>query len=133
MRSGNPESIDDLKLVIDAKRHGPVRTVEVVSTAARWLKAALKGAGVAFNYASCEEEDHYGFAAFTLVRRYRDQLVSLDLKIAEVRDSPHFFAEVRALGKVEGTLFPFFGDLQSDDSRELLLHYIADFIMSTQP
>lgn len=132
MRSGDPDPIDDLKLLLDTKRHAPTRTVDVVSSAARWLKAALKGADIAFNYSSCAEGDHFGFAAFTLIRTYRDQPVSLDLKIAEVRETPYFFAEVRVLGKIEGTLFPFFGDLRSDDSRELLLHYIADFVISTQ-
>ena len=132
MHSGEPQPTDDLKLLIEMKRHAPSRTVEVVSNAARWLKAALTGADVKFTYSSCEAEDHYGFAAFTLVRNYRGQPVSLDLKIAEVRDSPYYFAEVRSLGKYEGTLFPFVGDLRSEDSRELLLHYIADFVMSTE-
>lgn len=132
MRSGDPDPIDDLKLIIETKQHSQPRTVEVVSEAARWFKAALKGAGVRYAYASCEEEDHYGYASFTVIRTYRGQPVSLDLKIAEVRDSPHFFAEVRTMGKFEGNLFPFFGDLRSDDSRELLLHYVADFVISTE-
>lgn len=133
MRSGDPVPIDDLKLVMDAKRGVPTRTVEVVSEAAQWLKAALKGAGVPFSYASCEEEDHYGYAAFTLIRTYRGEPVSLDLKIAEVRDTPYYFAEVRSLGKFGGTLFPLFGDLRSDDQRDLLLHYVADFLLSAEP
>lgn len=131
MRSGDPEAIDDLQLIIETKRHSPTRTIDVVSEAGRWLKAALKGAGVQFSYASCEAEDHYGFAAFTIVRNYRGQPVSLELKVAEIRETPYLFADVRSLGKFEGNLFPFFGDLRSEDSRELLLHYIADFIMST--
>jgi len=132
MRSGNPEASDDLRLIIETKRHSPARTVDVVSEAARWLKAALKGADVRFSYASCEE-NHYGFAAFTILRNYRGQPVSLELKVAEIREMPYLFADVRTLGKYEGTLFPFFGDLRSDDSRDLLLHYIADFLMSTDP
>ena len=131
MKSGNPDAIDDLKLVIEMKQHAPPRTVEIVSGAARWLKGALKGAGVEFTYASCEEEDHYGFAALTILRKYRGEPVSLDLKIAEVRGNPYLFAEVRTLGKHDGTLFPFFRDLSTDDGRDLLLHYIADFVMST--
>lgn len=132
MRSGDPNASGDLLLIIQSKQHAPTRTVEVVSEAARWLKSALKGADVPFHYASCEEEDHYGYAVFTIVRRYDDRPVSLELKIAEVRDTPYMFAEVRSLGKSTGTLFPFFGDIRSDDDRDLLLHYIADFVMSTQ-
>lgn len=132
MRSGNPEVSDDLQLIIETKRHAVARTVDVVSEAAHWLKAALKGADVNFSYASCEQ-DHYGFAAFTICRNYRGQPVSLELKVAEIRETPYLFADVRTLGKFEETLFPFFGDLRSDDNRELLLHYIADFLISTSP
>ena len=35
--------------------------------------------------------------------------------------------------KADGTLFPFSGPAATDDDRSLLLHYIADFVMSTQP
>ena len=131
MRSGDPEASEDLKLIIDAKRHHPPNTIEVVSDAARWVKAALKGAGVHYSYSQCEE-DHYGYAVVTVVRSHRGEPVSLDLKIAEIQDRPYVFAEVRSLGRFGGTMFPFFGDLQSDESRTQLLHYVADFILSTE-
>ena len=130
MKSGDPDPIDDLSLVIASKRGSASRTLEIVSDSARWLKAALKGAGITFNYSSCEKEDHYAFAALTVIRNYHGQPASLDLKIAEIRGCPYVFAEVRSLGKLEGTMFPFFGNLQSDDERDLLMHYIADFVMS---
>ncbi|MBK1880149.1 hypothetical protein [Pelagicoccus mobilis] len=130
MKSGDPEPISDLSLVMATKLASPSRTVDVVAKASQWLKASLKGAGVAFSYSSCEEEDHYGFAAITIVRKYRGEPACLDIKIAEIRDRAYIFAEVRSLGKFEGTMFPFFGDLHSDDERDLLLHYIADFVIS---
>ena len=133
MRSGDPQPNDDLRHVIAAKQNSPSHAVEVVSEAARWLKGALKGADVHFSYGSCEERDPFGFAAFTIVRSYHGMPTTLDLKIAEIRDTPYIFAEVRTHGKSEGTLFPFFGDLRSEDHRDLLLHYIADFVTSTQP
>lgn len=132
MKSGHPQPTQDLKLLIETKRNAPSQTVDIVSGAARWLKAALNGAQVTYNYASCEAQNHYGFAAITLLRSYKRQPVSLDLKIAEIRGEPYVFAEVRSLGKAEGTLFPFFGEVRSDDGRDLLLHYVADFIMSTE-
>ena len=133
MRSGDPEPIDDLQLIIDTKRHAPTRTVEIVSETARWMKAALKGAGVKFSYGSCEGEDHYGYASFTMIRTYKGEPVSLDLKIAEIGNAPFMFCEVRSLGKFEGTLFPFFGDISTEEGRNRLLHYVADFIISTEP
>jgi len=132
MKSGDPQSSEDLRLVIQTKQHAPSITLDVVSDAARWLKAALKGADVKFSYASCEEQNHYGYAAFTVFRSYRGEAVSLEMKIAEIRGTPFVFAEVRSLGKFGGTLFPFFGDLRSDDDRDLLLHYVADYIISTE-
>lgn len=131
MRSGDPTPIDELKLIIESKQAAPSVTVDVVSDAARWLKSALKGAGVKFSYASCEEQNHYGYAAFTVLRSFNGEPLSLDMKVAEIRGMPHIFAEVRSLGKFDGTMFPFFGDLRSDDDRDLFLHYIADFLIST--
>ncbi len=131
MRSGDPQPNDALRHVIAAKQNTPTRTVEVVSEATRWLKGALKGADVHFSYGSCEERDQFGFAAITIVRSYRGTPTTLDLKIAEIRETPFIFAEVRTHGKLEGSLFPFFGDLRSEDHRDLLLHYIADFVVST--
>jgi len=130
MKSGDPKPNDDLKVVIAEKQSGPSRTVEIVSEASGWLKAALKGADIPFNYACCEEE-RYGFAVFTVIRFYRGVPSTLDIKIAEIHDRPYVFADVRALGRFDGNLFPFFGDLQDDDHRALLLHFIADFILST--
>lgn len=131
MKSGDPQSSEDLRLVIQSKQHAPSITLDVVSNASRWLKAALKGADVKFSYGSCEDHNHYGYAAFTVVRTYRGEAVSLEMKIAELRGTPYVFAEVRLLGKFGGTQFPFFGNLRSDDDRDLLLHYVADFIIST--
>ncbi len=131
MKSGDPEPNDDLRLVMASKQSAASQTVEIVSEASRWLKSALKGVDVAFNYAACEE-NYYGFSVFTIIRRYRQTLLSLELKIAEVRSKPYVFAEVHSLGRIGGTLFPFFGDLQSDDERDRLLHYVADFILSSE-
>jgi hypothetical protein len=131
MRSGDPQPNDDLRHVLAAKKNAVSNTLEVVSESAAWLKGALKGADVPFSYGSCEEKDPFGFAAFTVVRSYRGTPTTLHLKIAEIRDTAFIFAEVRSHGKAEGTLFPFFGDLSSEDHRNLLLHYVADFVAST--
>lgn len=130
MKSGDPKPNDDLKVVMDAKRGGPSSTVDVVSEASGWLKSALKGAGVYYNYASCEE-DRYGFSAFTIIRFYQKIPTTLDIKIAEINERPYVFAEVRSLGKFEGTLFPLFVNLKDESDREILLHFIADFVLST--
>lgn len=132
MKSGQPEPIDDLQLIIDTKRHMPHQAVDVISDATRWLKAALGGAGITYSYASCEEGEPYGYAVFTIMRRYRSELMILELKVAEINGLPHVFAKVRTTGTNPDTLFPYFGNLRSDEQRESLLHYIADFIVSSE-
>jgi len=131
MKSGNPDPNEELKLIIEAKQHTPPQTIEVVSKAARWLKAAFKGAGVRYLYSSCDQ-DHYGFCVFTIFRNHQDVPMALDLKIAEIDNEPYVFAQIRALNADSCNAFPFFGNLRSDSERELLLHYIADFILSTE-
>lgn len=132
MKSGQPEPIDDLQLIIDTKRHAPNINVDVISDATRWLKAALDGADVKYSYASCEEGEPYGYAVLTIMRHYHSQLMILELKVAEINTQPHVFAKVRTTGKNPDTLFPFFGNLRSDEQRDSLLHYIADFVISSQ-
>ncbi|TWU36558.1 hypothetical protein Q31b_48390 [Novipirellula aureliae] len=132
MKSGDPSPIEDLMLLIETKRHSPSDTLDVVSSAARWLKSALKGAEIDFQYSSCDV-DYYGFSSFTITRIYEGQRVVLNLKIAEIRSSPYVFAEVHAGDQPSQLQFPFFGNIRSDDDRDLLLHYTADFILSTTP
>lgn len=118
---------------MDTKKHSPGHTVDVVSDATRWLKAALNGAGVRYTYASCEMGEPFGFAAITILRRYRNDHVVLDLKVAEIKEMPYVFVEIRTTGKLAGRLFPFFGNLRHEEDRENLLHYIADFMLSSEP
>lgn len=131
MKSGTPDPIDALQIIIDTKRHMPSLAVEVISDSTRWLKAALDGAGVSYGYASCKEGEPYGYAAFTITRHYRSESVILELKVAEINGMPYVFAKVRTTGSCPDTLFPYFGNLRSDEQRDSLLHYIADFVVSS--
>jgi len=131
MKSGEAVANEDLKVVIDTKRSSSPQAVDVVSQATRWLKGALSGAGVTYSYAACERAEHYAYAAFSILRTYRDQRVILDIKVAEINAMPYVFVEVHTTGKTPGTLFPYFGNLRSDDDRNVFLHYLADFILSS--
>jgi len=131
MKSGNPMPNDDLKMIIDMKRNTEPQAVDVVSEAARWLKGALNGAEVSYSYAACEQNEHYAYAAFTVMRHYRGEAVVLDLKVAEINAMPFVFVQVHTTGKSGGSLFPFFGNLRSEEDRNSLLHYIADFLTSS--
>lgn len=131
MQSGDPRPADNLKLLIEQKQNSPSVTCEVVSQASRWLKAELTGAGVAFQYAACDERDHYGFSVFTVTRTTGESQLVLEVKVAEIGGRPYAFAQVRSLGRSGSVLFPLFGEVSSGDGRELLLHYVSDFLLST--
>lgn len=132
MKSGDPAPKDDLKLLIERKRNQAGLTMDVVSEASNWLKAQLKGAGVSFHYAACEAEDHYGFAVMVISRWKNNSTYFLELRLAEIGEQPFLFAEVRAIGKTDASLFPYFGEIHSEEGRNLAMHYIADFLLSTE-
>lgn len=133
MRSGNPDPDNDLKVILESKKSQPSETVEVVSQATRWMKAQLKGANITYNYSACDTEDHYGHAVFSIVRNHKGNPVALDLKIAEIESRPYAFAEVLHMGRYRSRLFPYFGDISSEEEKTTLLHYVSDFILSTSP
>lgn len=132
MKSGEPQPSDDLLLLMEQKRNQPSLTAEVVGEAARWLKSELKGASVSYHYASCDYADYYGHAVFLLQRRQGESQFLLEIKVAEIGGKPYVFAETRALGRQTGTLFPFFGEVQSSEGKATVLHYISDFLLSTE-
>jgi hypothetical protein len=133
MKSGSPDPISDLKLIIDTKLNMASRTCEVVSDATRWLKAQLHGCGVQYHYAACEEKEHYGHAVFIISRKHGTNRMALEMKVAEIQDVPYVFADVHVLGKMGGRQFPYFGEVGSEEGQERVLHYIADFFLSTEP
>lgn len=133
MKSGKPEPLYDLKYIIDQKKSSPSHTCEVVSEASAWLKAQLEGSNIVFQYGACDFEDHYGYSIFIIVRNSGSNRLILELKIAEIKEKPFLFAEVRSLGRNTGVLFPYFGEITSEEGRELVLHYISDYILSTEP
>ena len=133
MKSGSPEPLSELNLILQEKRNAPSITCEVVSTASAWVKAELVGASISFHYATCDDRDHYGFSVFTLVREVKGVFAfSLRLKIAEIGGVAHAFADVHRAGREPSATFPFFGELGSHHGRMQLLHYISDFILSVE-
>lgn len=133
MKSGTPKATFGLKNIIGLKAASPARAVDVVSEASAWLKSALGGAEVPYDYSPVEENDHFGFSAFTILRTYRGERVNLDIKVSEIKGTPYVAAEVHTLGRLSASLFPFYGEIATEPEQELLLHYIADFLLGTKP
>lgn len=132
MLSGNPDPSMDLQLILETKRNSAGTACEIVSDASRWIKAQLKGAGVPFQYGACEKNDHCAYSSFAIVREGDRPRIVFELKIAEIHQEPFAFVDVHPMGKPTERLFPFFGEIGSDQGKIRILHYIADFILGTE-
>jgi hypothetical protein len=132
MKSGDPAPLSDLQTLLAQKRSLPSTTVEVVSEAARWLKAQLKGAEVDFHYAACEDRDHYGFAVFVITRNVPEGRYLLELKVAEIDEKPFLSANAKMHGRYETSLFPYFSAMHTEEERRRALQYISDFLLGTK-
>lgn len=134
MLSGNPDPADSLRLLIDQKRSlSPETTCQIVSDAARWLKAELKGAGLNYSYGRCDGNNFDSYATFAITRRAQEGILILDVRVAEIAGSPYVFADARSIGSGVHGGFPIFSEIASEDGKRLLLHYISDFILGSEP
>ncbi|MGB0416238.1 MAG: hypothetical protein ACPGKS_05270 [Coraliomargarita sp.] len=130
MNSGTPEPADDLSLILNLKKSNVDQALDVVSKASRWLKSQLNGIHVDYHYTPCEEGDPSAFAMFSVTKDHQGAVVVLDMKVAEINGKPFIFAQVLQVGSRHGQLFPFFADISTDESKQNLLHYIADFLLA---
>lgn len=132
MYSGNPEPATDLALILQKKRAQPTLNCEVVSDASRWLKSQLVGANIKFTYLSCDSKDFYGYAMFVLQYAHERRQSVLEIKIAEIDNQPHAFCEIKLHGHSAQNIFPLFCEIGSDEGKQHLLAYLADFVLSNE-
>lgn len=123
--------MEKLAMLLQAKKANPDLAHDVVSEASDWLKGQFHTANVKFNFADCEH-DYCGFATFQINSIYRGSSVTLFIKIAEIKGQPHVFADIRVLEEVPRIMFPFFGEVGSDEGKLTALNYIADFLLSVE-
>lgn len=123
--------MDTLSIILQSKKARVGYAREVVIESATWLKQQFANAKVPYNYADCDR-DYCGFATFQIFSIYHGIPVNLFLKIAEIKSQPYVFADIRVRDGNEVVLFPFFGEIGSDEGRELALNYIADYILSVE-
>jgi len=131
MKSGNPDPASDLYMILETKRNSASDSCRIVSEASGWLKSELKGASIPFQYGACQDE-LWSFSSFHFLRDGDDEKLSFELKIAEIDRRPYAFIDVHPVGKSQERRFPFFGEINSDSGKRQVLHYIADFILSTE-
>jgi len=119
---------------MERKRHAPDVSADIVYDAARWLKAELHGAEVAYSYGSCDSDAFAGYASFVITRQHVGGPLLLEVKITEIAERPFIFANTRAVGSGGAAGgFPLFAEIGSEDGRCLFLNYLSDFLLSTEP
>lgn len=132
MKSGSPDPSFELKLIMEQKCAVTADSCEIVSNAAKWLKSELDGAAIVYQYGACDCDVHSGYAVFIIVRKNEDARIVLELKIAEIDGTAYIFADVRSLGRHNSSLFPYFGEIGSEEGRRHVLHFIADYLLGTK-
>lgn len=123
--------MEKLAMLLQAKKANPNLAHDVVMEASDWLKGQLNTADVKFSFASCEKE-YCGFSTFQINSIYHGASVTLFIKIAEIKGLAHVFADIRVLDEVQRIMFPFFGEISSDEGKLTALNYIADFLLSVE-
>jgi len=124
--------METLKFLLQSKKADPDTARDVVRGAAEWMHIQFMNGGIPHEYA--DGGSGLGcFSHFQIKTRLGKTAITLHLKIAEIKGSPYAFSEVRVTDHQETVLFPFFGEIGSSTGKETILHYIADFILSTMP
>ncbi len=131
MFSGNPDPAQDLFLLLQKKRSQPHINCEVVSDSARWLKSQLKGAGIAFTYLSCDQQDFYGYAVFLISLSQETLHSTLEVRIIEIDERAHAFCQIKVVATTGGDAFSYFTEIADEKGRQALMAYMADFLLSS--
>lgn len=124
--------METLKFLLQSKKADHDAPREVVGNAVEWLRIQFHNADIPYHFA----HGGGGFGAygyFQIKSLLKEQAITLHIKVAEINYVPYAFAEVRVRGHHDSILFPFFGEIGSEEGKLTILHYIADFILSTTP
>lgn len=124
--------METLKFLLQTKAADRSNAKDVVAEAVSWMRDQFQKAEIPFHY-SDGGFGHGAYGYFQIKSLLKETAITLHLKIAEINREPYVFAEIRVRGQHEGILFPFFGPIGSEEGRVTILHYIADFVLSTTP
>ena len=124
--------METLKFLLQSKKADCDLPHEVVQDAVTWLHTQFRNAEVAYHYADGGANfGQYGY--FQIKSLLKQTAITLHVKIAEVNGVPYVSAEVRVRGQHEGLLFPYYGEIGTEEGKLTLLHFIADFLLCTAP
>lgn len=124
--------METLKFLLQSKKADSSRSHDVVAEANAWMHQQFRTAGIRYHFA--DGGAGYGiYGYFQIKSLLKETAITLHVKIAEINSMPYVSAEVRVRGQQEGILFPYFGEIGSEEGKLTLLHFIADFMLSTTP
>lgn len=124
--------METLKFLLQGKKADLQTPREVVHEASEWMRTQLTNAGITFQQAA-RGSGLGAFSHFQIQSHIGKMSITLHLKVAEINGQAYAFSEVRVTEERETVLFPFFGEISTTDGKTTILHYIADFILSTMP
>ena len=124
--------METLKFLLQGKQADRDLPSTVVADAVSWMNTQFKNADVSYHYSE-GGGGHGIYGYFQIKSLLKGQAITLHVKIAEINGVPYVFAEVRVRGQHETILFPYFGEIGSEEGKLTLLHFIADFLLSTRP
>lgn len=124
--------METLKFLLQGKQADKELPSNVVGDAVSWMHIQFKNADVPYYYSE-GGAGHGIYGYFQIKSLLKTQAITLHIKIAEINTIPYVSAEVRVRGQHETILFPYFGEIGSEEGKHTLLHFIADFLLSTTP
>ena len=122
--------METLKFLLESKKADVATPARVVQEAVDWMHTQFANARVEHEY-SMGGSGLGRFGHFEIESSIHGTDITLHIKIAEINGHAYAFSEVRVRGRQDVILFPFFGEISSDEGRLTILHYVADFILST--
>jgi hypothetical protein len=124
--------METLKFLLQGKKADINRSRDVVNEAVSSMHQQFQNAEIAYYYSDGGfGPGAYGY--FQVKSLLKEQAITLHLKIAEINGVPYVSAEVRVRGRHESVLFPYFGEIGSEEGHLTLLNFIADFLLSSTP
>ncbi|MGD7654611.1 MAG: hypothetical protein ACQCXQ_15440 [Verrucomicrobiales bacterium] len=124
--------METLKFLLQGKQADGSVASQVVEEAVSWMHEQFRNAGIQYHYS----DGGAGFGVygyFQIKSILKEQAITLHLKIAEINGMAYAASEVRIRGHHEGIMFPYYGEIGSEDGKLNLLNFVADFILSTTP
>ncbi|MCP5532249.1 MAG: hypothetical protein H7A49_03635 [Akkermansiaceae bacterium] len=123
--------METLKFLVASKLADESTPGEVVREAAEWLQIQFQNAAIEYQFVPVGS----GIACYTIFQvKPRDPKLPLllELRIAEIKSVPYVSAEVRQVAAENHVVcFRYFGEMGIGEGRDTLLHFIADFVLST--